>query len=315
MELYQAFQTSPDVRIKLFLGDEERVDYDLNRASSKHSNFYNRLLLFMTQINLKQFQKEKGFSPNQFLPCTDDLKVNSRLREQTINLYQENVNKVLLLDIHSFPFSLSGNEYGPFEVVFLVLPDDSLSIFYAYYLLSQLLKVNILSTIFVASEDNEIIFQAHHHGFVALLIEFNEKLTAPRRKFIHSQLVQHLQFLLQGWIFPLSSPIRSILDQYQMTEIVSPILGQIEHVSVIQNVFQIILLSLPLGSTKSSLQLQVKGISSDTLSVIVHSGQCVFRGQTLARGLMKNIHLSWKNLFVSPVSKKENSIRFAIKKN
>ena len=79
LELYQAFQTSPDVRIKLFLGDEERVDYDLNRASSKHSNFYKRLLLFMTQINLKQFQKEKGFSPNQFLPCTDDLKVNSRL--------------------------------------------------------------------------------------------------------------------------------------------------------------------------------------------------------------------------------------------
>jgi hypothetical protein len=202
---------------------------------------------------LKQFQKEKGFSPSQFLPCTDDLKGNSRLWEQTMNL-------------HSFPFSLSGNEYGPFEIVFLVLPDDSLSIFYAYYLLSQLLKVNILSTIF--------------DGFVALLIEFNEKLTAPRRKFIHSQLVQHLQFLLQGWIFPLSSPIRSILDQYQMTDIVSPILGQIEHVSVVQNVFQIILLSLPLGSTKSSLQLQVKGISSDTLSVIVHSGQCVFRGQT-----------------------------------
>lgn len=325
LELYQTLKTLPETRIELLLGKEQRVDFDLNRSSSKRTDFHKNLLFLMTQIQLQQLREQKDLIVSQFHQCEQDMEKNSELYEQVMDLYQQNVSKVLVLDIHSFPSGFS--EYGPFEVVLLLLADDSLSTLYAYYLLSQLLKANIVSTIFIASDVNEIIRQAHDHGFANLLIEFNENLTTNRRKFIHFQLVQHIDILLKTWIFPISSPLSSMdlkiskgnflfsrnntnTSRDQMTNIVSPVSGEIRHV-LVKDVLNITF--LPFRNTKSSLRLQIKGVSSDNFGMVVHSGQCVFRGQVLARAMLydiESIHLSWKNLFVSPV--RTGEIFFAI---
>ena len=124
LEIYQTLKTSPETRIELLLGKEKRVDFDLNRSSSKRTDFHKNLLFLMTQIQLQQLKEQKDLIVSQFHQCEQDMENNLELYEQVMDLYQQNVSKVLVLDIHSFPSGFS--EYGPFEV-FFSFSDNSLS--------------------------------------------------------------------------------------------------------------------------------------------------------------------------------------------
>lgn len=326
LELFNLFKSElPHAHVDLLLGSQERTDFDLNRPSSNYTSFHTRLMLWLARYRLVQLQDQKDLildQASQFVHCTNH---STLFLQQALTLIKHNFTKVIVLDIHSFPSSV--HDYGPFELVFLVLPTDLMSRVYAFYLLAQLIKSGIVCTIFEASPINEIISQAQRQGFPALLFEFNEQLSVSRKHVIQDQLFLHMNFLLDSCAFPVVMPIPDYLPlkviqvtstfcvmelniiqniKIPMMNLTAPVLGTIQ--DLVKGTDHVRIVIQPFLAQKPKFHvlftLQVSLVSSEFLAIVVKPGNCVFRGQTLARlsaTHVKKIHLSWKGVFVMPL--------------